>query len=138
MASIPRIALPQPNFMFGVLVIPTNRGRWVPDCFSPISRQLLSTDSLGNMTLTLTNVVIGSRIRIEEQASGALIEDRAATGTTEVFTVPVYSGGNPSNDLRIKVRKGTSGPKYQPFETLAVAAIGTQSVYIAQVADAIA
>jgi uncharacterized protein YcnI len=90
------------------------------------------------MTLTLTNVVIGSRIRIEEQASGALIEDRAATGTTEVFTVPVYSGGNPSNDLRIKVRKGTSGPKYQPFETLAVAAIGTQSVYIAQVADAIA
>jgi hypothetical protein len=135
MASIPRIALPQPNFMFGVLVIPTNRGRWVPDCFSPISRQLLSTDSLGNMTLTLTNVVIGSRIRIEEQLAGTLVDERTATGTTEAFTIPVYAGGSASNDLRIKVRKATAGTAYIPYETLTTAATGTQSIYVSQISD---
>ena len=121
-----------------VRFLPTSRGRQYPSEGGYLSAARLATDSLGNMTLTLTNVVVGSRIRIEEQVAGTLVDERTATGTTEVFTVPVYSGGSASNDLRIKVRKGTSGPKYQPFETLAVAAIGTQSVYIAQVADPIA
>ena len=99
---------------------------------------LLPTDTIGAMTLTLTNLVVGSAVRIEEQAAGTLVEYRAAAGTTEVFTVPVYTPGNAKNDLRIKVRKGTAAPKYQPFETLATASVTAQSVYVAQVADPIA
>lgn len=98
-------------------------------------RQRLPTDSIGNMTLTLTNIVIGSRIRIEEQVAGTLVEDRVADTTTEVFTVPVYSGGSASNDLRIKVRQGSTAPYYKDFATLVTAAIGSQSVYIAQIPD---
>ena len=109
-----------------------------PNAGSPAGILRLPTDSIGSMTLTLTNVVIGSRIRIEEQVGGALVDERTATGTSEVFSIPVYVGGSAKNDLRIKVRKGTSAPKYQPFETLAVAAVGSQSVYTAQVADPIA
>jgi hypothetical protein len=100
--------------------------------------QRLSGEYIGYMTLTLTNVVVGSSIRIELAGSGTLVEFRTATLTSEVFTVPYYAPADPGNDLRIKVRKGTSATKYQPFETLATAGEAAQSVYIAQVADPIA
>jgi hypothetical protein len=95
----------------------------------------LATDSIGNFTLTLTNLVVGSAIRMETQAAGALIEFRVAAGTSEVFTIPAYSAGNASNDLRIKVRKGSAAPLYKPYETLATASVGAGSVYIAQIPD---
>ena len=115
----------------------------VPDSNSgyggvPLAIQRLAGEYIGYMTLTLTNLVVGSAIRIELQGSGALVEYRVATLASEVFSIPYYDSGDAANDLRIKVRKGTSAPKYQPFETLAVAAVGTQSVYVAQVADPIA
>lgn len=100
-------------------------------------KQRLPTDPIGTFGLTLTNLVVGSAIRVETQA-GALIEFRVAASASETFLVPAYAGGNPSNNLRIKVRKGTAAPKYQPFETLATAIVGSQSVYIAQVPDRIA
>ena len=127
----------QPCFM-GFGAYPASRGKFYLVGGQLIVRQRLPTDSIGNMTLTLTNVVIGSAIRIDVQSTGALVEFRTATATSEVFTVPVYAGGSASNDLRIKVRKGTTAPKYQPFETLVIAAVGAQSVYVAQVADPIA
>ena len=100
-----------------------------------IAVERLPTESIGDFTLTLTNLVVGSAIRIETQAAGTLIEFRTATGTSEVFTVPVYATGSPSNDLRIKVRKGSTAPLYKPYETLATAAVGAGSVYIAQIPD---
>lgn len=86
-------------------------------------------------TLTLTNLVIGSAIRIEIQSTGALVEFRTATLTTEVFTVPVYSSGSASNDLRIKVRKASSGTAYIPYQTLVTAVIGSQPIYVSQIQD---
>ena len=126
-----------PSFM-GCGAYPATRGRFYLVGGQMMERQRLSTDSIGNFVLTLTNLVVGSAIRIEIQGTGTLVEFRTAVGTSEVFTVPAYTNGNANNDLRIKVRKGTSAPKYQPFETLVTAAVGSQSVYIAQVADAIA
>lgn len=96
------------------------------------------TDAIGTFDLTLNNIVIDSVIRIEIASTGALVELRTADATTEVFSLPAYSGGNVNNDLRIKVRKGTAAPKYLPFSTLATASVGAGSVYIAQVADTIA
>ena len=94
----------------------------------------LPTDSIGTFVLTLTNLVVGSAIRIETQA-GALIEFRTAAASSEVFNVPAYSPGSASNDLRIKVRKGTSAPFYRPYETLATAAVGSQSIFVSQIPD---
>lgn len=98
----------------------------------------LPTESVGTFTLTLTNIVIGSVVRIEIASTGVEVETRTADTTTEVFSVPAYSAGSVSNDLRIKVRKGTAAPKYLPFSTLATASVGAGSVYVAQVADTIA
>jgi hypothetical protein len=94
----------------------------------------LPTDPIGTFTLTLTNLVVGSAIRVETQA-GALIEYRVADATSEVFTVPAYAPGNAANDLRIKVRKGTAAPFYKDYETLAVASVGAGSIYVVQVPD---
>ena len=95
----------------------------------------LATDPIGTFTLTLTNVVVGSAIRIEAQVGGALVEYRVATLTTEIFSVPVYVSGSASNDLRIKVRKATAGTAYIPYETLTTAATGAQSIYVSQIPD---
>lgn len=97
----------------------------------------LPTDPIGNFTITLTNVIVGSAIRVEED-DGTLVEFRTADATSEVFTIPAYASGSTKNDLVIKVRKGTSATKYLPYETVATAIVGAQSVYIAQVADTIA
>lgn len=120
---------------FAVVFVPPTRGRLYANEMGHFSAARLSTDSIGNLALTLTNVVTGSRIRIEEQVAGTLVDERTATGATEVFTVPVYSSGSAKNNLRIKVRKGTATPFYQPYETLAVAAVGSQSIYVSQIPD---
>lgn len=100
-----------------------------------IGRQRLPTESIGTFTLTLTNVVVDSAIRVELQGDGSVMEVRMATSTTEVFTVPAYATGNAANSLRIKVRKGSSGLLYKPYETLAVASVGVQSIYVSQIPD---
>ncbi len=87
----------------------------------------------GTCNLTLTSLVVGSAIRIEVAATGALVEARTAASSSEAFSITVT--GSSDDDLRIKVRKGSSAPFYQPFETLATALVGAQSIYIGQVAD---
>lgn len=119
----------------GVIPLTTSRGRQHNTEVGYLARARLATDSIGNFTLTLTNVVVGSAIRIETQAAGTLIEFRTAAGSSEAFTIPAYSAGSPSNDLRIKVRKGTSAPFYIPYETLATAFVGAQSIFVSQESD---
>ncbi len=118
----------------GTVTVPTTRRPMRPQNMGAHSRGVLPTDAIGTFTLTLTNLVVGSAVQIETQA-GASIENRTATLSSEVFTLDAYAPGSASNDLRIKVRKGSSAPFYQPFETLATALVGAQSIYIAQVAD---
>lgn len=103
----------------------------------------LSTEPIGQVTLTLTNVVVGSRYRIERQGDGSLATPTGnAEGVAASSTVPLlldyYAGGSPNNDLRIKVRKGTSPQKYQPFETQVVLSAAGASAFVAQIPDPIA
>lgn len=93
-----------------------------------------STDAIGQYTLTLTNLIVGSAIQVEKQVGGTLV-NRVAASTTEVFALGAYGSGNPSNDLRIKVRKGSSAPFYQPYETQATAFVGSQSIFVSQIPD---
>lgn len=86
------------------------------------------------MSLTLQGIVADSAIRIETQAGDAVF-DGVADSASEVISVPVYVLGSPLNDLRIKVRKGSASPYYQPWETLATAIVGSQSIYVSQIPD---
>ena len=96
--------------------------------------QDIDTEPLGLFSLTLTGLVAGSAIRVETQA-GAAIEFRTATSSTEVFSVPAFGPGNAANNLRIKVRKGSAAPYYQPYETQATAFVGSQSIFVSQIPD---
>ena len=127
------------------LKTPGDRGRWRNIPGTLYCRQFLPTDSLGNFTLRLKNIVRGSRYRVEIASTGALVtggegDVPAGTGTTiDVdLTLPYYAVGNANNELRVKVRKGSAATKYLPFETQAVAQAGTVISYIGQVADPIA
>lgn len=100
-----------------------------------IWEQLRPTDPLGVFTLTLTNVVVGSRVNVSLQAAGTILYDATAAASTVVITLSGYAPGSPNNDLRIKVRKGSSATYYKPYETLATASVGEQSIYISQIPD---
>lgn len=99
------------------------------------SFQRLPGEAIGTFSLTLTNVVVGSRIHVEEQTNEAVIYyDNVAGTSTMVLTLPAFPPGNASNDMRVKVRKGDS-PSYKPYETLVTAFSGSASIYVSQTPD---
>ena len=102
---------------------------------SASSRASLPNDPIGTFALTLTNIVIGSRIHIEAQGDGTALHDSVADTANETINLSTYAAGSPYNALRIKVRKGTGSPTYKPFETLATAIVGAQSIYVGQIPD---
>lgn len=129
------ISVPAHVSFFGVSLLPSSRGRYYVGNMEAIERQRLSTDAMGNCTVTLQNVVIGSRYRVEISATGATVVDGVAANSTVDLTVPYYSSGNGSNSLRIKVRNGSGTPSYRPFETQAEAAAGAVLVWVSQELD---
>jgi len=83
--------------------------------------------------LTLTNVVTGSRVHISDQAGTVVHYDDTAASSTVVITQTVY--GDSRDNWRIRVRKASDSPAYQPYETLMTATAGSSSLYIAQIQD---
>jgi hypothetical protein len=81
-------------------------------------------------TLTLTNVVVGSRVFIRDQANTTTHYDQIAAGPTVEITVTVY--GDSRDNWRIKIRKASAAPYYQAYETLMTAAAGSSSIYVNQ------
>lgn len=81
-------------------------------------------------TLTLTNVVVGSRVFIRDQANTTTHYDQIAAASTVVINVTVY--GDARDNWRIKIRKASAAPYYQAYETLMTAAAGSSSIYVNQ------
>ena len=123
--------LPTPHLQF----FPLGRGNVVDLGGFAFGVCRLPTDPIGTFSLTLTNVVVGSRIHIETQGDGTTLHDSVADATSETISLSAYASGSPYNALRIKVRKASSAPTYKPFETLATAIVGAQSIYVGQIAD---
>lgn len=81
-------------------------------------------------TLTLTNVVVGSRVFIRDQANTTTHYDQIAAASTVVINVTVY--GDARDNWRIKIRKASAAPYYQSYETLMTATAGNSSIYVNQ------
>ena len=103
-------------------------------CISIYDHQDLPTEPLGSFILTLTNVIIGSSLWIESTSGVPLYSDVAASNSPTI-SLSAYANGNPLNSLRIKVRKGSTSPYYQPWQTLTTAIVGSQSIYVSQISD---
>jgi hypothetical protein len=95
-----------------------------------------ASTTLNNATLVdivLSNIVVGSKYRIEEAATKALLfEGVAATST---ITIPYTWSANVNT--RIRVRRSSTAPKYQAFEILGTITNLGLSVYISQIPDVI-
>jgi hypothetical protein len=95
----------------------------------------LPADPVGIHTLTLTNVVVGSRVFIQDQDKTVTHYDQIAAASTVVIPLEIYGIGSPLNDWLIKVRKASSGTTYIPYETLMTATLGSSSIYVSQIPD---
>ena len=112
------------------------RGRMVPSVLGvSLGMFLLPTDPIGTFVLTLTNVVVGSSIQIETQDGSSTLYNGVAATSSPTINLSAYASGSAYNDLRIKVRKGTSSPYYRAYETLTTAFVGSQSIYVSQIPD---
>lgn len=103
-----------------------------------VGRSRLPTDPVGVCSIEIQNAVVGSRYRIEVASTGALVAEGDVAAPDFSVTVPYYASGNANNTLRVKVRKGTTAPKYQPFQTQVTAGASGALAYISQVPDPIA
>lgn len=119
----------------GTIELPPSRGVFANAGLILFQRQSLPSDPIGVFSLTLTNVVIGSSIQLESQDGSTTFGNSVAVSSTPNFLLQAYAAGSPLNDVRIKVRKGSSAPFYRPFETLTTAIVGSQSIYVAQQQD---
>lgn len=90
--------------------------------------------SLDSATVTLENVVVGSRYEIYNSTTSTLMASGTASGSTVTVTVLAGEG----DVLRIRVRKASAVTKYLPFGTQATVTSGTASAFISQVEDAVA
>ena len=126
----------QVNRVFGgTIEYPTGRGVFKNRYGVCFERQPLSTDPIGTFALTLTNVVVGSAIQVEDQLGTTTLYNGTAATSTPLINLSCYAGGSALNNLRIKVRKGSSAPYYIPWETVTTAIVGSQSIYVAQISD---
>lgn len=113
---------------------PTSRGRFAVNGLVAYEAQVLPTDATGNFALTLTNIVVGSIYEVEVASTGVQITIGTAAASTVLLNIPVYT--NPTqNALRIKVRKATATPYYQPYETQATAVVGSAGIFVNQLSD---
>jgi hypothetical protein len=120
--------------MAGTVEVPAGRGAFRVNGMGALSRQTLPTDPVGVFALTLNNLVTGSAIQVESQ-SGVPLHNSTAGSTTVLVNLQAYAGGSPLNNLRIKVRKGSASPYYQPWETLTTAFPGSTSIFVSQISD---
>lgn len=97
------------------------------------SLQKLSTDSLYVTTLTLDNIIVGSRYRVTRRSTGAELATGVAADTTVVITpFPVYEA---NMVVDIMIRNASGATKYKPFAAAATMTEDGASAYILQVED---
>jgi hypothetical protein len=121
--------LPTPGLQF----FPLARGQIAPFGRYALGVQRLPTDPVYYFTLTLENIVVGSRYRVTRHSTGAELAAGIATSTTEVIGgVPAYSSGML---MDITVRNASGTPAYKIFDSAAYASPSGAGVYVLQQLD---
>jgi len=122
--------LPHP----GLTVAPNPRGKQVGNLFGvSYGAARLPTDPVYYFTLTLENIVVGSRYRVTRHSTGAELATGVAASTTEVISgVPAYSSGML---MDVTVRNASGSPAYKIFDSAAFASPDGAGVYVLQQLD---
>ena len=114
--------------------IPAARGR-IAGNLNGLSEGVfrLPTDPIYFFTLTLINIVVGSRYRVTRHDTGAELATGVAATTSEVITgVSAY---NEPMLMDITIRLASGPPNYKIFDTSAYSTRLGTSVYVLQLLD---
>lgn len=112
---------------------PDTRGRVNPLYGIVLARGRLPTDPLFHTSLTLDNIVVGSRYRVTRRSTGDELATGVAASTSETISaLPCYS--NPML-VDITVRNASGSPAYRVFDTSASLSKAPVSAYILQQLD---
>lgn len=116
-----------------VTVAPAARGKMTATAMQANGVFRLPTDPLYYFTLTLSNIVVGSRYRVTRDDTGAELATGIASNTTEVIAgIPAFSSNMLMN---ITIRNASGSPAYRIFDTAAYAAREGTFVYVLQQLD---
>lgn len=100
------------------------------------SEQRLHGDAIGTFTLTLRNVVKGSRYRVSKTDDNTeILIDLAPSGSGVCdidMTLNFYESGDPYNDVTLDVRKGDASPYYDDWTTRVLCGRVNQTVFVQQ------
>jgi hypothetical protein len=108
-----------------------------------INQVILYTNPLPNniiysstfVTITLQNIVSGSRYRVYNETSGILYAlSEHSSGDVNINNI-AYTGS--PQILRTTVRKSSGGTNYKPFETFSIMNDNGSTVYVSQIVDTI-
>lgn len=108
--------------------------------FSGGSISKMETDSgafvvpSASVTVSITNVVVGSRVLVSKTSDGSVLLSTEAAATTVSFTHTYTT----DEAVTVVIRKASSAPKYQPFETGATITSAGLTVQANQQPDTIA
>lgn len=123
------------TIVMSVSALPTQaRGRSAVRNGVIFQKQSWPEDAIGLFNLTLQNLVVGSAIQVQASNGVALFSGSAATDT-KLIPLSAFAPGSPYNLLKVKVRKGSESPYYQPWETQAVSVVGSQALFVSQIPD---
>ena len=120
--------------VFATVTLTADRPGLRPAGNASFGRMRLATEPVGVFDLMLTNLVPGSAVLVQA-SDGTPLYSGVASGPVLSVSLDVYAAGSPLNELRIKVRKASGSPFYQPFETQAAAFSGAQSIFVSQIPD---
>lgn len=112
---------------------PTPSAKMLGASQGSIGAMRLPTDPMFYATLTLQNIIVGSRYRVTRNDIGVQLATGVAASSTEVLaSIPCFA--NPMQ-VDISVRNASGSPKYKPFETAAFMISAGASAYILQQLD---
>lgn len=128
------IMIPNASDCFGALG--SAKAQPVTGCALAIIR--LPTDPLYYADVSVKNMVVGSRWAIGYDDSGTftILDEGDCTATD--FTIPSAPAYSSTFLLELRVRKGTTAPKYKPYKTYAYHSKQGATIYVSQVADPVA
>ena len=105
--------------------------------FSVLENQRVPTDPLFFSSITLQNIVVGSRYWIARASDLTTVLATGVAESSEITLDNIPSYANPML-VEVRIRKASEPVKYQPFVTYGYLVRGGITVYCAQVEDSVA
>jgi hypothetical protein len=86
----------------GTLELSPSNGRMAINYGHAVERQLLPTDPLGTVTISLSGIKPGSEVVVFDK-NGTPVATVASSGTSASFMLSRYADGSPNNKMRFMV-----------------------------------